>query len=93
MILNNLILPVVYSSVPLFSLLCVILIFYVHPCVILVVSNFEFAELLSETRFVCFLVLLNTLLGCSLLFMHFTLLSLQEVIHSFLLLMPSLLSL
>ena len=44
MILNNLVLPIVYGSVSLLFIHSIFLIFYVHPCVVLVVSNFEFIK-------------------------------------------------
>jgi hypothetical protein len=52
-ILDDLILPIVHGPLPLLLLLCVILILYVHPSVVRVISHFELVYFFREkVRFV-----------------------------------------
>ena len=48
MVRDDIVLPIVDSSVSLFSLGCVVVVFDIHSSVVLVVSDFELTELLSK---------------------------------------------
>ena len=49
MVRNNLVLPVIHHAVSFILLASIVLILYVHSCIIVEVSNFEFAIFLGET--------------------------------------------
>lgn len=91
MILYHLILPVIYGSIPLFFILCVILIFDIHSCIVLVITNFKFTKLLCESRLIWLFVIVKSCLCGVVLLHHLCLLSLNEVVNCCLLFYPCLL--
>lgn len=47
-ILNDIILPIIDCSISLDLLVCILLVFYIHSCIILVITDFEFLKLFSK---------------------------------------------
>lgn len=80
MILNDLVLPIVNGSIPLFFVLSIPLVFNIHSCIILIISNLKFTELLSESWLISFQIVLHSCLSGILFLHHFGLLPLNEII-------------
>lgn len=79
MILNDYILPVVISSISLLLLSCIVLILYIHSCIICIISNSKFIKFFSKKLFFSFLVLTHD--RCLLFFFDSWLLSFNKLFY------------